>query len=188
MAELSVPKEVLQSGVYGPIFAGIFALGAVLTILTQLRALTSESKDRVKDLDERSKAVAFWQTWYQAQLAVSSSQELARARDLARERLNELSQPRKPPVPLERTLSVLRGILLLRPARGLHVWAFRAIYYLALLALVVVTDLTIADAQEGRASLWLVIMVVAGLVILASLARTVAVLANQEPRVEEDPE
>jgi|SRR5580658_3992875 hypothetical protein len=77
--------------------SGIAAVAAtllsLLTLATQFRSFRALSKERFRDLDERTKAVAFWQAWVTAQLACSDTDgEKARAKSEARAKLYELAK------------------------------------------------------------------------------------------------
>jgi hypothetical protein len=115
--------------------AGITALttGAlsVLGLLTQLRNTRLQSVARFRNLDERAKAVTFWQAWLVAQQQACSPEELEAAKAKVRMRLDELDADGgavglvSPPI----TSAVARALLIYPPRRK-WTWIPRALFYL----------------------------------------------------------
>jgi hypothetical protein len=110
---------------------------AVLTFLVgQLHNTRLQTLAEFRDIDERSKAIAFWQLWITAQTVACTDVELVEAKALARLQLNELAKaPAMAPKPAPS--SPWRSWLLLDEPANPWLWLARAPYFLMLGGLLV---------------------------------------------------
>lgn len=111
--------------------ASIVSLGiASLAFLSSLRSFRSLRQLRFRNLDERSKAVAFWKAWIEAQEKVAGEAELVEHRALAQRELNDLATFVTVEAATSRP-SLIRSLLLLQRPRLRWTWGPQALFYLA---------------------------------------------------------
>jgi hypothetical protein len=173
-------KALLDSKDYGPYFALLFGLVALLPVYAQVRTIATQQSRRFRDIDERTKAVAFWDAWLKAQAGVADGPAMDAARALAKQSLDDLGASIRPPQPGERHISPVRRFFLLYLPAKPHQWVLRVIYYVLILATAATLLAGAFDIAENKVSL-VTFVVVAGLFMATSVLWFV-ISAVEHPR------
>jgi hypothetical protein len=108
---------------------------AGLALITQWRVFRTAGQRRFRDLEERSKAVAFWTSWAAAQKAVACDDQVNTRLARAQTALDELADFGDDHDDLGASLGVpttgLRHLLLIERPHKAGTWPLQALFYLA---------------------------------------------------------
>jgi hypothetical protein len=158
----------------------ISAAAAFLSLLGQIRTFRIASQMPFRALEERTRAIAFWQAWLAAQTAACDAEQVEAAKEVVRQNLSLLVQDVPQTETAEQTpLGTLSRLFLLHPPRQPVGWLFRLPFLLALpasLYLVVrLSEPIVNGTATGRMMtayfgvLLVIVLVLPGLRLLALL-------------------
>jgi hypothetical protein len=155
---------------------------SVLSLVTSYQAIRASRLPAFRDMDERAKALAFWDNWYKLQSSVCTPDKMDEAKVLVRERIEEISRPIAETSQIG-GIRTLRGwFLISRPTSGFS-FAARTLFFLTLAFLVLLGIDFVSGIARGRRELiteprYLVFLATIAIVVL--VLRALAQLAEQK--------
>jgi hypothetical protein len=178
MPELPELKDLISAKDYGPFVAVLVGAGAVLGVYAQVRTLLRETSRRFREIDERTKAVAFWHSWVRAQASVSSVERLDEVRAIARRQLDALGEDLPGPAA---SIGALQRFFLLYVPPSRRFWVYRAPYYLCALLSVYLLWALAVDISDRRYSLVTFIVVAVTIMITSLVWMATAAVERRSP-------
>jgi len=161
----------------------VTSLLGVLGLLSSFRNFRSAGQQRFRNLEERTKAVAFWTAWLDAQAKVSTDAEMADHRAAVQKQLNDLATFVAHDAGATARQAWFANLLMLRAPRRVWAWAPRVLYYTigslglayAAASLVVIAQ-TRVSSEEALGVSVKYLATVALFVVVAAILRQIALL------------